>query len=83
MLDGNFLCCQMDSGQATVTLTFEERAALDQPPTTFQIDSGFEQFNPILTLEIDGQAIPEPVSIVLLATAWGAYEGRAWRRSVA
>jgi hypothetical protein len=30
LLDGNFLCCQMDSGQATVTLTtFEERAALE------------------------------------------------------
>lgn len=31
MLTGNFLCCQLDSGQATVTLSpfFEERAALE------------------------------------------------------
>ena len=30
LLDGNFLCCQLDVGQATVTLTgFEERAALE------------------------------------------------------
>jgi hypothetical protein len=30
LLDGNFVCCQMDRGQATVTLTtFEECAALD------------------------------------------------------
>ena len=30
LLDGNFLCCQLDLGQATVTLTtFEERAALE------------------------------------------------------
>jgi hypothetical protein len=30
LLDGNFVCCQKDSGQATVTLTtFEERAALE------------------------------------------------------
>ncbi len=30
LLDGNFLCCQLDMGQATVTLTtFEERAALE------------------------------------------------------
>jgi hypothetical protein len=31
LLDGNFLCCQLDAGQATVTLTtFEERAALER-----------------------------------------------------
>lgn len=30
LLDGNFVCCQLDSGQATVTrTTFEERAALE------------------------------------------------------
>ena len=30
LLDGTFLCCQLDAGQATVTLTtFEERAALE------------------------------------------------------
>jgi hypothetical protein len=173
LLDGNFLCCQLDSGQATVTLTtFEERAALEfglagvpvdavvasatltlSVPvaplavntiavhgyagdgvitvadltlenllTTFQVnaagsavipidpsfiqdllignetfagfalrnvtdpsgvftfytvDSGFEQFNPILTLDVDSvQAVPEPGSIVLVGVALAAWRVR-------
>jgi len=179
LLDGNFLCCQLDLGQATVTLTtFEERAALEfalagipidafitsatltlffpvaplvvntaqvhgyagdgaitaadltleNPLTEFQVgaaasvvipidasfiedlliagegyagfslrnvtvpsgvftfwtvDSGFEQFNPVLALEVDEtRAVPEPASIVLVTTALvgcaGRRRGRPW-----
>jgi PEP-CTERM motif len=49
--------------------------------TFYTVDSGFEQFNPILTIELDGlQAVPEPGSMVLLGTALAACGGRAWRR---
>jgi hypothetical protein len=178
LLDGNFLCCQLDMGQATVTLTtFEERAALEfalagvpsdaminsatltlffpvappvvntaqvhgyagdgvitaadltveNPLTDFQVnaagsvaipldpsfiqdllvaneayagvalrnvtipsgvftfwtvDSGFEQFNPVLELEVDDtRVIPEPGSIALVTTALAACAGRRWRRT--
>ncbi len=169
LFDGNFLCCQLDIGTATVTrTTFEERAALEfllpvlpidavitsatltlfipvapavvntaqvhgyagdgeitaedltleSPLTEFQVgamgsvvipidasfiqvllmpddayagfslwnvtvpsgvftfatvDSGFEQFNPVLKLEVDEtRVVPEPGSIVLVTSALAA-----------
>ena len=44
-----------------------------------EVDSGFEQFNPILTLELDGLQA-EPGSMVLLGTALAACGVRACRR---
>jgi hypothetical protein len=48
--------------------------------TFWTVDSGFEQFNPVLELEVEEtRAVPEPASIVLVTTALAACDGRRRR----
>jgi len=67
LLNGNFLCCQLDAGQATVTLTtFEERAALEFalagiPTDAFITSATLTLFFPVAppvvnTAQVDGYA---------------------------
>ena len=72
-IDASFIQDLLIAGEAYAGFSLRNVTVPSGVFTFWTVDSGFEQFNPVLELEIDEtRVIPEPGSIVLVTTALAA-----------
>ena len=81
-LDPSFIQDLVTANEAFAGFMLRNVTAASGVFTIWTVDSGFDQFNPVLELDVEeSQVIPEPGTLVLLGTALAACGGRrAWRR---
>ena len=72
-IDASFIQDLLIAGEAYAGFSLRNVTVPSGVFTFWTVDSGFEQFNPVLELEVDEtRVVPEPGSIVLVTTARAA-----------
>ncbi len=81
-LDPSFIQDLVTANEAFAGFMLRNVTAASGVFTIWTVDSGFDQFNPVLELDVEeSQVIPEPGTLALLGMALAAHGGRrAWRR---